>query len=164
MLGPLYALFAEKVGGGVMELSWVYAVFLVVTGVGVLLVGRYSDRVGLEWLLVGGCALGAVATYGYILVSDIWGLLIIQVLWGIATALSEPTWYALYDRHSGDDTRDGYVWSLSTGYGYILRGVGMLLGGYLVAHYSFNIMFAAMGTILALSTLYQARILQYRVQ
>lgn len=163
MLGPLYAVFAKEVGGSVMELSWVYAIFMIVTGIGTLVVGRYADRVGLERLLVIGFGLTAVATYSYLLVNSIVGLLIVQVLWGVATAFSEPTWYALYDKHSGDDVQDGFVWSLSSGYAYVLRGLGMLLGGYLVAQYSFDMLFVVMSTVLLLSTLYQARILRYRV-
>jgi MFS family permease len=164
MLGPLYAIFAKEIGGSVMELTWVYAIFMIVTGIGTLIVGRYADHVGLERLLVVGFGLTSLATYGYLAVDSILGLLAVQVLWGIATAISEPAWYALYDKHSGDGRRDGFVWSLSSGYSYVLRGVGMLLGGYLVAVYSFDTLFIVMGTVLALSTLYQARILRYRVQ
>ena len=162
MLGPLYAIFAERIGGSVMELSWVYALFMGVTGVGVLVVGRYADRIGLEVLCVAGFALSALATYGYLLVDTIWSLLVVQLVSGIAIALSEPTWYALYDKHSGDDSKDGYIWGLASGLGYILRALGMLLGGWLVSQYSFDALFFFMGTVLAFSALYQARILQYR--
>ncbi len=164
MLGPLYAVFAEQVGGTVLELSWVYAMFLVVTGVGVLVVGRIADRVGHERLLVGGYALSALATYGYLLVGSVYSLFVVQVLLGIAIALSEPTWYALYDRHSGDGSHDGYIWGLASGLGYILRGTAMLIGGYIVTLFSFDVLFLAMGSLLMISTFYQARILRYRLQ
>jgi MFS family permease len=164
MLGPLYAVFATEVGGDILEISWVYAVYLMVMGVGVIAVGKVGDRVGHEKLLVLGYALSAVATFGYLLVHSIMALLVVQVLIGIATALSEPTWYALYDKHSGDGDNDGYIWGLSSGLWYICRGIAMMAGGYIVAMYSFNVLFIAMGIVLTLATIYQARILQYRVQ
>lgn len=33
MLGPLLAIFTEKVGGDIMDITWAWAVFLIVTGV-----------------------------------------------------------------------------------------------------------------------------------
>jgi len=164
MLGPLYALFAEKVGGDVLEISWVYAVYLVVMGVGVIVVGKFADEWGHGWLLVTGYGLNAVATFAYLLVSSMAGLLIVQVLVGVATALSEPTWYALYDKHSGDGDHDGLLWGLSSGLWYVARGIAMLIGGYIVAVHSFDALFIVMGTILTLATVSQARILQYRIR
>ena len=82
MLGPLYAVFAEQVGGTVLELSWVFAMFLVVTGVGVLVVGKVADRVGHERLLVGGYALSALATYGYLFVDRAHKEISVWVLYG----------------------------------------------------------------------------------
>ncbi len=164
MLGPLYAVFAERVGGDIMQISWAYAAYLVSTGVGIFIVGRISDRYGYEWLLVMGYALNTVATFGYLLVSDMYGLFAVQVLLGVALALTDPTWYALYDKHSGDDSHNGYVWGLMKGMGYVVQGVALMIGGYIVTRYSFDALFVVMGTVLLLSTLYQARILRYRVQ
>jgi MFS family permease len=164
MLGPLYATFAEGIGGDVMDLAWVYGVFLIVTGLGVFVVGYYTDRYGPEYFLLAGFTLSAFATYGYLLVETMVGLLVVQVLWGIALALSDSTWYTLYDRYSGSGENDGYIWGLSSGFGWILRGVGMILAGYLVTTYSFDVLFIVMGTILLVAAIYQAKILRYRVR
>ncbi len=128
MLGPLYAVFAEKIGGDVMQLSWVCALFLVVTGAGVIVVGRLADRVGCERLVVAGFALSAAATFAYLLMHSLAGLIAVQLLWGVAIALSEPTWYALYDRHSGDGSNDGAIWGLASGFGYTRRAMGSSSG------------------------------------
>jgi MFS family permease len=164
MLGPLYAVFATEIGGNVFEVAWVYATYLMVMGVGMLIVGKYADTFGLERILVAGRALNAVAAFSYLLVGSVQALVLVQVLVGIAHALREPTWYALYDKHSGDGSRDGYIWSLTTGLWYISSGIALLTGGYIVATYSFDTLFIVMGIVLTVSTLYQARILQYRVQ
>lgn len=164
MLGPLYAVFAQEIGGDILALTWVYAVYLVVMGIGVIVVGRVGDRVGHERLLVLGRLLGTVATFGYLLVGSVLALFFVQVLIGLATALSEPSWYALYDKHSGDGDSDGYVWGLSAGLWYMAQGVGLLVGGYIVALFSFDALFITMGTVVAISTLYQIRIVRRAVQ
>lgn len=164
MLGPLYAVFAERVGGDIMHMTWAYAAYLVATGVGIFVVGKVTDSIGHEWPLVIGNGVTTVATFGYLLVSSVYGLFVVQILQGLALAMITPTWYALYDRHSGDDTHDGYIWGLSSGMSYVVQGVALMIGGYIVTRYSFDALFIVMGTVLLLSTLYQARILRYRVQ
>jgi MFS family permease len=160
MLGPLYAVFALEIGGNVLDITWVYAVYLMFMGVGVIVVGKIADTVGHEKLLVAGYGLSAVATFGYLLVNSIVGLLIVQILIAIAIALSEPNWFALYDRHSGDGKNDGFVWGLSSGLWYIFNGIAILIGGYIVTIHSFDALFIVMGIVLTLSTLQQARILK----
>lgn len=164
MFGPLFALFTERIGGDIFDVSWVYAVNLALTGAGIVGMGVLTDRFGHEWPLVVGYALSAIAAFGYIGVHSITSLFAVQLLMSIATVLSTPTWYALYDRYSGDGLRDGYVWGLFSGMAYIVQGMGLLLGGYIVTAYSWNMLFVVMGSVLTLSTLYQAKILRYRVQ
>jgi len=163
MLGPLYAVFATEVGGNILDLSWVYAAYLVCMGVGVIVVGKIADEIGCEKLLVAGYALSAFAAFSYLFVNAMGPLLVVQILIAIATALTQPTWYALYDKHSGEGY-NSFVWGLSTGLWYIFQGAALILGGYIVAYYSFDVLFICMGIMLTISTVYQARILRYRVQ
>lgn len=164
MLGPLYAVFALDVGASIMDASWVYALYLACMGVGIIIVGKIGDEKGHEKILVLGYGLSTVSAFGYILVDSLNSLIVVQVLMGISTALLTPAWYALYDRYSGDGTKDGYVWGLSSGLWYIFQGIAMIIGGWIVTAYSFDMLFICMGIVLTLSTIYQAQILKYRVQ
>jgi len=163
MFGPLYALFAEEVGGSILDISWVYALYLGIIGFGVLVVGKIADRVGAELVMVLGYGLSALATFGFVFVDSMRALFLVQGLTGVARAMWEPTWFALYDRHSGDDTQDGYIWGLASGLWYMLSAVAMLFGGYIVAHHSFDMLFIVMGCVLTVTTIYTAQILRYRV-
>ena len=40
MLGPLFAVFSEKVGGDILDITWAWAAYLVVTGVCYIVVGK----------------------------------------------------------------------------------------------------------------------------
>jgi MFS family permease len=161
MFGPLFAVFVEDIGGSILDISWLYATYLIVTGVGIIFVGKFADKVGYAWLMIAGYGLNALATFGYIFVTSATELFIIQVLLGLALALATPTWYALYDKFSGDDKSDGYIWGLSTGMGYAASGIALVAGGFIVERFSFDVLFLIMGTILALAAVYQATVLRF---
>jgi MFS family permease len=162
MLGPLLAVFSERVGGDVLSVTWAWAMYLGVTGVGMMFTGKMGDRYGHHIICVIGYGCTALATFGYIFVSNKWELLVAQAAMGAGLALCNPTWYALYDEYSGGGEHDGEVWGLASGGGYIAQAVAILIGGMIVTYGSFTLLFFVMGSILTLSAFYQAKILAYR--
>jgi len=113
MFGPLLAIFAARIGGNILDISWAWSIYLIATGVFTIVVGKIADRLGHEWLMLAGYALTAAFTFAYIAVGTPLGLFLVQAGLGLALALSNPTWSALYDRYSGDGTKDGSVWGQS---------------------------------------------------
>lgn len=159
MLGPLLAVFTEKVGGDILDITEAWASFLIVTGLVYILVGKlvngkpYKSKV-----MVAGYALNAIFTFCYIFVSNTWQLFFVQAGLGIAEALGTPTWDALY-AESVSTTDNTYAWGLASGQSQIVTGVAILAGG-LIAHFlSFEILFFIMGSIQVLATIIQAQIL-----
>lgn len=159
MFGPLLAVFAGQVGGNVLDISFAWAIFLAVSGVMNIVVGRISDRYSKEKLLVAGYALNAAVTFGYIFVSNPAELFLAEALLGVAAALASPTWYALFAQHGNKDSA-GHEWGNVTGQAKIATGVAMVLGGYIVTYFSFAALFLFMGVIQSVAALYQAKILQ----
>lgn len=161
MMGPLFAVFTERIGGSVLDISWSWALYLGVTGVGVIIVGRLSDVLyrGKERLVVAGYALTALFTFSYLLVQTPWNLMFVQAGLGIALALANPTWYALYHRYTPRH-ESGYLWGLSDGTGKILTAAAILFGGFLVQRFSFEALFIIMGMIQILATVYLAKLLK----
>lgn len=160
MLGPLFAVFAMRVGGDVLAISWAWATYLVVTGVLVLAVGQVSDRwVGKTPLMLAGYVLNTLCTFGYLLVTSPWHLFVVQAGLGVAAALALPTWHALFTEAVGTK-RLGTMWGLSGGGDRIVLGVAMLIGGAIVTAGSFTALFVTMGMVQVVATAYQARILR----
>ena len=158
MLGPLFAIFAERVGGSILEISWAWAIYLLMTGTLVILIGRVSDgRIRKESLMVMGYALNALFTFGYLLVSSPLHLFIVQAGLGVAAALAIPTWTALYSL-SADRKREGYEWGLVSGQAYIMTALAILIGGFLVSTWGFPVLFVTMGLIQTVAAIYQSRI------
>lgn len=159
MFGPLLAVFTERIGGSVLDISWAWAIYLIVTGSFVILIGRYSDHHSKEKIMIGGYALTALFTFGYLLVQTPAHLFAIQAGLGFALALCNPTWYALYDKYSSQKSA-GMIWGLADGEAKILTGVAIVIGGFIVNTFSFETLFIVMGILQTAATLYQMKILR----
>ena len=158
LLGPLFAVFTGKVGGSVLDISWAWAIYLLVTGFLEIYIGKISDKIGHAKLMVWGYGLNAVFTFGYLFVHNTTGLFIVQAGLGVALALADPTWDALYAKYE-DRSKPGRIWGLEHGTEEIITGVSIFIGGVIVSYFSFTALFIIMGTIQTIGTIYQAKIL-----
>lgn len=159
LLGPLFAVFTEKIGGDILDISWVWATYLIVTGVVIVVVGKISDRkIAKEKFVVAGFALSAALTFGYLLVSTPLHLFFLQFGLGIATAISYPTWDALYANYE-DRKHAGYAWGLVDGGEQIIPGIAIIIGGLIIHFFSFQTLFIVMGLIQTWGALEGAKIL-----
>src|SRR3989338_5198328 len=160
MLGPLFAVFTERIGGNIFDITWAWSTYLIITGIMHIIVGKVIDgKDSKAKVMVLGYALNAIFTFGYLLVSAPWHLFIIQAGLGLALAMSSPTWLALYAKHE-DRRHDGFEWGLAGGMAQIITGVAIVIGGYIVSYGSFTALFVIMGVIQSIATIYQAQILR----
>jgi predicted MFS family arabinose efflux permease len=159
MLGPLVAVFTERIGGDILDISWALAIYLAVTGLVTIFVGKISDQNRIqEKLMVLGYGLNALFTFGYLFVASTSSLFLIQAGLGIASALATPTWEALYAKHE-NRKHGGYLWGLAEGEANLITAVAIIMGGLLIKYFSFTALFVSMGCIQVVATIYQARIL-----
>ena len=159
MLGPIFGVFTTSIGGSILDISWIWAAYLIATGVFTVIVGKISDaRYSKEKLLVTGYALNTLFTFGYLFATTPQRLLFVQVGLGLASALATPTWDALYSRYH-DKALSGFVWGLSSGQAQFVTGIAVIVGGLIVNYYSFALLFISMGVVQLFATLYQAQIL-----
>ena len=159
LLGPLFAIFAERVGGSILDISWAWAIYLFVEGIGEIIIGHLSDgRMKKEKVMVVGYVLDTLVTFAYTLVSSPLELFIVQAASGVTTALTVPTWQALYAKHE-DKKHAGLCWGLASGGAQVVTGIAIIVGGLIVTYVSFTLLFATMGVIKLCATVYQAQIL-----
>jgi MFS family permease len=160
MFGPLLSVYTQQIGGDILDLTGAWSIYLVVTGLCMLVVGATADRFRMpERLMVAGYALNALCTFAYLLVGAPWQLLLVQAGLGLANALATPTWDALFSMHT-PPKRAGIVWGVAHGMEYLITGVAVLIGGAVVYFGSFTLLFAAMGIIQLVAAIYQAQILR----
>jgi predicted MFS family arabinose efflux permease len=153
MLGPLFAVFAQRVGGDVLNIATAWAAYLIVAGILTILIGKISDsKVGKKRLVVLGYILNAVFTFSYLLVDGPYKLLLVEAGLGVAAALATPTWNALFSEYE-DRKKDGFAWGLADGASQLFTGIAIIIGGFVVVYLSFNSLFIIMGTIQVVSVI-----------
>ncbi len=159
MLGPLFAVFSQKVGGDILDITWAWATYLMMTGIVYIIVGKLINGKQIkEKVMVAGYALNALFTFGYLFVSNPLQLFFVQAGLGIAEAIGTPAWDALYAKNVNED-HDTFAWGLASGQSQIVTGFAIVCGGLIAHYYSFNALFITMGCIQIIATIIQARIL-----
>ena len=161
MLEPFFAVFTEKIGGGILDISWAWATYLIVTGIFTIIVGRFIDNRDnkKEKIMILGYFLSAIFTFGYLLVSAPWHLFVVQIGLGIAGAFLTPTWDALYSEYEDKD-HDTYQWALAEGEYQIITGLALIIGGIIINFFSFTLLFIIMGIVQTVAAIYQSKILK----
>ena len=157
LLGPLFTVFTEKIGGSILDVTTAWAIFTIVTGILTDFMGKWGDKIGHEKLLIAGYALNAVFTFAYILIDSTTMLFIVQAGLGVSLALANPTWAALYDKYSCPST-DGSSWGAAYGHANIATGLAALAGGAVITYFSFQALFIIMGVIQVIATAVSLRI------
>jgi MFS family permease len=141
-----------------LDLSWALAVFYIVSGIMYIVVGRYVDKNKKEKeIMILGYALNTLATFGYIFISTPFQLLILQAIFGLSSALATPAWNKIF-AETENENNAGLLWGLNDGTSSIVLGFGVIIGGYIIYLYSFNVLFIIMGSISLWATIVQAQI------
>mgnify|MGYP001596762622 CR=1 FL=1 len=151
-IGPILAVFVTfQITGGSLKVAGtaIMIVWLVKSVLQVPL-ARYIDKNRGEWddfyTMISGYFLFTLVPFLYIYVTTPGQLYLVQILYGIATALAYPGWISMFTRHVDKD-KTGFEWSLySTAIG-IGSGVAAYVGGYLADTFGFNTVFVVVGII-----------------
>jgi Major Facilitator Superfamily len=160
LLGPLFAVFTERLGGDVMDITGAWAIFLIMTGVCYIITGKLTSRFkkSIAKVMLAGYILNAIFTFGYLFVKTPEQLFLIQAGLGISEAIGSPPWDSLYAK-SLNETNEIYAWGLAGGQAQILTGLAALAGGLIVVNMSFDALFIIMGLIQVIATVIQSRVL-----
>jgi len=110
MLGPIYALFVEEVGGGLIEASFSVGIFALAAGGATLIFGKLSDKTRKKKGIVAlGYLIIAAGFFLYTQVSGVMTLFIVQAVIGFGEALYVPSFDALYSKNV-TKTKAGREW------------------------------------------------------
>src|SRR5680860_1515245 len=154
MLGPIYALFVEKIGGDLMDASIAGGIFALVAGLTTLISGRYSDKIKEnELIIVLGYIIMGVGFFLYFWVNSIIFLFIVQAIIGLGEAIYSPAFDAVYSKHL-DGHKSGTQWGAWESMNYFTTAVGSIVGGALVTLFGFPILFVVMGALCFSSAIY----------
>mgnify|MGYP001573671818 CR=1 FL=1 len=144
MFSPIYAIFVERIGGGILAASGSVAAYSIATGLMIYVISRWEDHVKhLEKMVRIAYALSALGFLGYIFVQNITQFIVIQVLLGLSVAIRAPALDTLYSRHT-DHKKTVSEWGDFETMVYIVGAIAALVGGYIAKTFGFNILFMTM--------------------
>lgn len=153
-IGPIYALYVEKIGGDLLDASFAGAAFAFSAGITVFVVGKYVDKLKQpEMVMVWGYALIGLGYLLYTFVNSIWFLLAIQLLIGFGEAIYNPPFDALYSRHI-EKKHAGKEWGIWESANYFSIAIGAVIGGFIVTNFGFSTLFLLMAFLCFGSVLY----------
>lgn len=151
LFGPLYAIYVQGIDNKIVTVSLSWAVFMISSTVFMYFVSKFGDKIKEEeYLLAGGFLIRSVAWFLYLFVTNISGLILIQIILGLGEALGTPSWNAIFAKHldGHKEIMDYSSWNIINN--LIVAG-STILGGILVTLFGFNVLFVAMSMLAFIS-------------
>lgn len=151
LLGPIYAIFVEQIGGDILDAGITFAVYSVGIGVFAWLVSRLEDRIKYQstFLLI-GYAIRALGIAGYLFVNSPTQLFLVQAVLAVGIALNSPVYDALFSRNVDQD-KSARQWGDWEAMQYISTGVSALVGAWIADFFGFRVLLITMFAIAMLS-------------
>lgn len=159
LMGPLFAVFAEKVGGDLLDITWAWALYLILSGILYILFGKVlRNSPHREKAMVFGYLLNTILTFCYLLVHNSTHLFLLQIGFAFAESISTPIWDSIFANEL-EEAGDSFFWGIANGHTHLLTGIAVAIGGLITYYISFEVLFIIMGCIQAISTIVQAKLL-----
>src|SRR5688572_21490449 len=123
---PIFAIYSAQVGGDILDAGIAAAIFIFVTSILEYPIGKLIDRYHEKWFIVCDYLLEGLVFIGYIFVTDIYQLFVLQAILGFANAIGDPAWESLYGRMT-PTKKSGSSWANSHFFIGIFNAVGILI-------------------------------------
>ena len=144
MLGPIYAVFVQRIGGGILEAGTAWAIFMIVSGIGMLFMGKLQDKLSKDkHVLVAGYALRSLGFLGYYFVSNVPQMFMLQIFLGLSVVVISPATYSFYGNYV-DKKKLAFQWTAWESTWFILQGIAALIGSFLASLFGFKTLFLVM--------------------
>lgn len=144
MLGPIYAVFVQEIGGDILQAGTAWAIFMISSGMGIFLMGRLQDRIKKDKaFLIAGYAMRSLGFLGYYFVSNVAQMFVLQVFLGLSVIVISPATYSFYARRV-DNKKMASEWAVWESIWYTVQGIAALIGSLFASLYGFKALFLAM--------------------
>lgn len=154
MLGPIYAIFVERIGGDLLDASIAGGLFAFTAGLVTLLSGKMSDKIRhSDYVVILGYVLIGTGFFLYQFVNSVAFLFAIQIIIGFGEAIYSPAFDKLYSANL-DRGKSGTEWGAWESMNYFTAALGALIGGLVVTNFGFNAIFLLMAALSYISASY----------
>lgn len=140
LVNPIFAVFVtDQIQGGNVEMAGLaITIFLLTKSLAQVPIAWVIDREKGEiddfWVMIVGSLIISLSALFFIFAKTVFHIFLIQVINGFGTALSYPSWLAIFTRHV-DYRKEGFEWSiyftLTDLGGALAAGLGGAIANYL---------------------------------
>lgn len=166
MLAPIFALFIEGYirGGNEQVAGIAIALFLITKSLTQIPVATMIDRIRGEKddfvILVLFSLLMSLTPLLYLIISEPWQLYVVQVILGFFTAMTFPSFMAIFTRHI-DRAQEGTEWGVYFTLSDLVSAGLAAIGGYIAYTIGFSALIGAVVTVSVIGSLLLTSIKPY---
>lgn len=147
LLGPIYAIFVQEIGGDILDASWAYFAFMITSGVMVYFVSKWEDQINdKSKIIMAGYGISSLGFLSYTFVNSQAMLIVSQIILGIAQAILTPAYDALYSK-TLTKNKEASEWGAWESMQYIVTALAAITGGYIAYFIGFKGLFLTMFVI-----------------
>jgi MFS family permease len=151
MIAPIYAIFVKNVGENMLSVGIAYAIYGIVFSTLQPFMGRLADKCGRIKFSIIANLINSIGLFGYIFVTHIYRVYLLQILLGIGSSIASPSQQAMMADITSKKKRGeefGYIY-MAMGYSSALAAV---FAGVIADFISFQMVFLIGAIIALLST------------
>ena len=137
MLGPIYAIFVEQIGGNILDAGMAWAIYAISVGISMYIFSRFEDKLPKKKVITIGFLMLTIGFASYYFVSEPIHLFMVQLYLGISMALLDPSWLAFFGTHV-DKHKEAAEWGGWQAGKHIILGISAIIGSYIAFQFGFK--------------------------
>jgi len=150
LIGPFFVIFLNDIGGGIENLGLLFGAGLLASAIATYFIGKASDKFGRKPFLILSSFGAGITTILYLYVQNLPQLYTLQIFSGIVGAMwgiSEGTFMSDITHKKTRGKSFGF-YEMFLG---IIGAVGLMIGGFVIGKFGFEIIFWFVGIMSILS-------------
>lgn len=137
LIAPIFAIFVERIGGGILEAGIAVAIYSFTAGIGIFIFSRIEDRVrDFRHFVVIGYFVASVGYFLYLFVSSPPLLFVAQFILGIATAIRVPAYDVLLSQSASGHL--AVAWGNWNSMAFLVSASGAFVGAIIASIFGFH--------------------------
>ena len=159
LIAPVFAVFViGNINMGTVEVVGIAeGIYLLTRSVGQIPFAALIDRIKGEkddyWALFMGSLAFSVIPLFYLVISEPWHLYVLQFFYGLASAATYPSWYAIFTRHI-DKNHEGMEWGVYQTLVDFSMAATASIGGFIAYRYGFSQLFVLVSIVSVIGSLF----------
>jgi len=147
LFGPIYAIFVERIGGDLLTAGSAYSIYSIAAGLMIFFVSRWSlSEKHPNLLITAGYGLSTVGLVGYSFITTPIDLFIVEVIFGVAEAISMPAFDGLFSSLI-EEGKYANRWGLWETMAYLVTAFAAIAGGFIAQVFGFKFLFMVMAIV-----------------